>query len=82
MLVAAVVALLAWLNAAKIFTAPTGLMLLLAGYGFLHAIIASCILMFAEKGSAGIGSVLTAVAFAGMLLLEYQQFLKPTNPQV
>jgi len=72
-LAAAGVATLCWLKAATVWDAPRAVLFALAGYGLLHAGFALLVLMSSGKGSAGIGSLLTALAFIAILVILVRQ---------
>lgn len=71
-LIAVVLTVLGWLKALGHWTAPRGLLLGLAGYGLFHMLwfLASV----ATVGTIGIGALLTAAAFVGVLVVLKQGF--------
>lgn len=74
------VASLCWLKARSVWPAPTALLFGLAGYGLLHAGYALIVLLGSSKGSAGVGSFLTVIGFASILvaLVRHARKAKPT----
>jgi hypothetical protein len=69
-LAAGTVATFAWLKARSIWTAPTALSITIAAYGLVHIALAITVLVGSKDGSLGIGSCLTAIAFATMIMLQ------------
>jgi hypothetical protein len=74
---AASVAALGWLKAASVWDAPSAVLFALAGYGLLHVGFVFMVMMTSDKGSAGIGSFLTALAFVGILAILVQRVCSP-----
>jgi hypothetical protein len=72
-LAAAGVTSLAWLKTFSAWDAPKVVPVALAAYGLFHAGFAFVMLMSSSKSSAGAGSFLTAVAFAGILVILIRQ---------
>ena len=62
------VALVGWLRASGAGS-PAFVPIGVAGYGLLHSLFALVALAGSDRSSAGVGSLLTAAAFAGMLVL-------------
>jgi hypothetical protein len=73
------VAILCWLKATSVWSAPLALLFGLAGYGLLHSADIMVWLLTSEKRSAGVGSFLTVVSFVGMLvaLVRHARVAKP-----
>ena len=65
---AAGAAVVAWLKVARVWEPPAALLYALAGYGLFHSVWVVLALMFSSRGALGIGSLLTAAAFVGMLV--------------
>ena len=78
-LAAACVAAISWLRALGVWTAPSFVPFAFAGYGLLHAGFALVALMGSNRGSAGVGSLLTASAFVGMLVVLVRQLRSPAQ---
>jgi hypothetical protein len=74
---AAGIAGLAWLKALAIWSGPAAISFALAIYGALHAGFASAVLQFSQGGTVGIGSILTTLAFIGILVVLGQEYRKP-----
>ena len=70
---AAAVAGLAWLRAGAVWTAPRPVPFVLAGYGLVHAAGSAFVRMASDRGAAGIGSLLSAATFVGMLVILARQ---------
>jgi hypothetical protein len=66
-LIAAVLSVVAWLQASQVWYAPRVLQISLAGYAVFHSIW--FIFAVLGSGSLGIGAVLTAAAFVWMLVV-------------
>ncbi len=81
-LAAACVAAASWLRAMGVWTAPSFVPFTFAGYGLLHAGFALVALMGSDQGSAGLGSLLTALAFVGMLVVLVQQLRSTAHADV
>ena len=81
-LAAAGVTALCWLKACSVWEAPAVVPFALAAYGLFHAAFVWVTLMSSDKGSAGVGSFLTAVAFVAILVVLVQQVRgpRPTSP--
>ena len=62
------VATLCWLKVTSMWAAPAALLFGLAGYGLLHAGDILVCLMTSDTRSAAIGSFLTVIGFAGILV--------------
>jgi len=62
------VAATAWLKATAAWVPPAALPMALAAYGFLHASWWIVAVGVAGKASVGVGSLLTGLAFTGMLV--------------
>jgi hypothetical protein len=71
------VAAFSWLRAQSVWPAPPALLFALAGYGLLHSGDALVSFMTSSKGSAGVGSFLTVLGFAGILIGLVRQFRAP-----
>jgi hypothetical protein len=73
------VAALCWLKATSVWAAPPALLFGLAGYGLFHSGDILVWLLSSDKSSAGVGSFLTVIAFAGMLaaLIRHVRAAKP-----
>jgi hypothetical protein len=73
------VATLCWLKVASVWAAPAALLFGLAGYGLFHAGDILVWLLTSDKRSAGVGSFLTVIAFAGILiaLVRHARSAKP-----
>jgi FtsH-binding integral membrane protein len=76
------VALISWLAATGAWRPPTALPVALAAYGLAHSLYVFVALMLAAKASVGIGVIVTAVAFVGMVVVVVRQFrdLRRTPP--
>jgi hypothetical protein len=74
---AASVAALYWLKAVSAWDAPLAVLFALAGYGLLYVGFWFVALMAYDKGDAGVGSFLTALGFAGILVILVQQVRTP-----
>ena len=68
---------LCWLKACSVWEAPAVVPFALAAYGLIHAAFLLVTLMSSDRGSAGVGSFLTVVAFLGILCLLIQQVHGP-----
>ncbi len=73
------VAVLCWLKATSIWAAPPALLFGLVGYGLFHSADILVWLLSSDKRSAGVGSLLTVIAFVGMLvaLVRHVRAAKP-----
>jgi hypothetical protein len=71
-LIAVVLTILVWLKALGHWTAPRGLLLGLAGYGLFHMLW--FVAGVATVGTIGIGALLSAAAFVGVLIVLKQGF--------
>jgi hypothetical protein len=78
-LAAAGVTALCWLKASSIWAAPSAVLLALAAYGVLHAGFALVVLMGSSEGSAGVGTVLTGLAFIAILVILVKQVRSPSE---
>ncbi|MGO9111567.1 MAG: hypothetical protein ACLP9L_20270 [Thermoguttaceae bacterium] len=76
-LASAGVATLCWLKATSVWDAPVAVLFALAGYGLLHIGVALLTLMGSGKSSAGVGSLLTALAFIGIIAILVQLVRSP-----
>ena len=77
-LVALIVSVVAWLQVSQVWSAPRALCLSLVGYAAMHTIW--FIFVVLGSGSLGIGSVLTAAAFAWMFVVLIRQVRQPATP--
>ena len=68
-LAAGAIATLVWVRAKSITAIPGALPIALAIYGLLHAALAGFVLVGSSGGSLGVGTLLTAAAFLGMVVL-------------
>jgi hypothetical protein len=73
------VATLCWLNVTSVWAPPPALLFGLAGYGLFHAGVILVWLLTSDERSAGVGSFLTVIGFAGTLvaLVRHAQAAKP-----
>ena len=73
------VATLCWLKVTSLWAAPPALLFGLAGYGLFHAGDILVWLLTSDKRSAGVGSFLTVIGFAGILvaLVRHARAAKP-----
>jgi len=73
------VATLCWLTVTSVWAAPPALLFGLAGYGLFHAGDILVWLLTSDKRSAGVGSFLTVIGFAGILvaLVRHARAAKP-----
>lgn len=69
--------LLTWCRSLSVWNAPVLVPLLVAGYGLAHAVYVVVGLIVSDRGTVGIGSVLTALSFAAMLVLTGGQYRVP-----
>ncbi|WP_088253192.1 hypothetical protein [Fimbriiglobus ruber] len=78
-LAAAGVAVVEWLRVGDVWSSPAFVPFTLTGYGLLHSAFVVALLMAADQGSAGVGALFAAAAFAGMLMLLVQQVRSPAT---
>jgi hypothetical protein len=73
------VATLCWLKVTSVWAAPPALLFGLASYGLFHAGYILVWLLTSDKRSAGVGSYLTVIGFAGILvaLVRHARAAKP-----
>jgi hypothetical protein len=73
------VATLCWLNVTSVWAAPPALLFGLAGYGLFYAGDVLVWLLTSDKRCAGVGSFLTVIGFAGILvaLVRHARAAKP-----
>ncbi|MEW6747085.1 MAG: hypothetical protein AB1486_30485 [Planctomycetota bacterium] len=76
-LAAAGITALCWLRASSAWSVSPIVLLALAAYGLLHAGFALVMLAASDEGSVGVGSLITAIAFSGILVSLVKQMRHP-----